>query len=252
MKLCKILIVCCFLLSGLSYTLVAFSDEALDSPGTENSGQKVTVPGLKAGWGKLSFELPEPGTYDLPSIRPALDGKVLLDDGSEASLLDLMHGKFTFLTFMYTQCSDINGCPLSAHVLNSISHDLKHAAEFKDVEVRMISLSFDPKKDTPEVMKRYAIGFIGAKPETERKSDWIFLTTDSLENLRPILRDYGQFVLQDKVNEGGAGFAHILRAYLIDKQGKIRQIYSVDFIHKDILLTDLTTLILEEKSGEQS
>ena len=40
-------------------------------------------------------------------------------------------------------------------------------------------------------------------------------------------------------------FTHLLRVYLIDRDLQVRNIYSVSFLHPDILMNDLETLLLE-------
>jgi cytochrome c peroxidase len=110
-------------------------------------------------------------------------------------------------------------------------------------QVRLISLSFDPELDTPQAMTQYAHHF-------KRKDfDWRFLTTDSEADLQPILQGFGQF--RDKFyNEDGSyagSMSHILRVYLIDRQKRIRNIYSAGFLHADTAINDLRTLLLEER-----
>ena len=45
-------------------------------------------------------------------------------------------------------------------------------------------------------------------------------------------------------DESGA-ISHILRVMLIDKQRRVRNIYSVSFLHADTVLSDVQTLLLE-------
>jgi cytochrome c peroxidase len=76
----------------------------------------------------------------------------------------------------------------------------------------------------------------------------VFLTTRSPEALAPILAGYNQVVDPD-YNEKGeivGAFSHMLRVFLIDKQKRIRNIYSVSFLHPDILINDVRTLLLED------
>ena len=40
-------------------------------------------------------------------------------------------------------------------------------------------------------------------------------------------------------------FTHLLRVYLIDRKLRVRNIYSVSFLHPDILMNDVETLLLE-------
>ena len=67
-----------------------------------------------------------------------------------------MDGKITLLSFIYSTCSDINGCPLSMAVFYKIQDKLKKNKKLRN-KVRLISLSFDPEIDTPEVTKLYGV-----------------------------------------------------------------------------------------------
>jgi cytochrome c peroxidase len=49
-------------------------------------------------------------------------------------------------------------------------------------------------------------------------------------------------------NEDGDVASHILRVMLIDRQRRVRNIYSVSFLHADTVLNDVRTLLLEEGS----
>lgn len=211
---------------------------------TAPEDEPVAVEILAPGWGKLEYELPTPGSYDLPKIRKAADGEVLLADGSDARLQDYLHGKISVLSFIYTQCQDVNGCPLATFVLQSLKKSLKRHSHLSS-EVRFVSISFDYERDTPEVMRGYAKDFQGGD------SEWLFMTTESDAKLRPILKEYSQYVNKARDEEGGAVFAHILRAYLVDASGYIRNIYSVDFLHPDLLMADIETVLLETRASRR-
>ena len=104
----------------------------------------------------------------------------------------------------------------------------------------MISLSFDPEYDTPEVMSLYGkdLSYIDA--------EWSFLTTNSMDSLEPILENYDQPVIRKYKNDGSYDGveSHLLRVYLIDDKKLIRNIYNVDFLHPDLLINDIKTLLL--------
>lgn len=194
------------------------------------------------GWGEMQFELPEPGTYELPPFGEAADGNVLTSDGEEKRLSDFYGDKIVILSFIYTQCSDLNGCPLVTAVFYKLKEALKDNPELSN-KLRLISLSFDPKYDTPEVMK-----FYGQGSEDFGGAEWQFLTTASQEELNPIINSFGQFVNQEYDDEGNPTnkFAHILRVFLIDKNGVKRSQYSASFLHDQSLIADVKTLIMEE------
>lgn len=197
---------------------------------------------LAPGWGILNFEAPKPGTYQLPPIKAAADGVVLRDDYSAARLSDFMGDRLVLLSFIYTRCKDANGCPLVNAVFYKLQDRISGSQTLAN-KVRMISMSFDPEYDTPEVTKN-----LGEELRNGRKSvEWEFLTTSGQNDLQPILDDYGQFTIREYDESGNytGDFAHLLRVFLIDENLRIRNIYSASFLHPDILYNDLETLLLE-------
>ena len=199
---------------------------------------------LAPGWGILNYEAPTPGTYRLPPIMRAVDGRVLREDASPAHLFDLMGDRLVLLSFVYTRCTDVNGCPLAKAVFHLVRARLKEHPELAET-TRLLSISFDPDNDTPEAMRAY-------RPQSGDDSvEWMFLTTRDRTDLQPILDGYGQYTLREYDENGvyTGEFAHLLRVYLIDRERQVRNIYSTGFLHPDILLNDLETLLLESPAG---
>jgi cytochrome c peroxidase len=113
-------------------------------------------------------------------------------------------------------------------VLARLQKRMLESAEGAD-GVRFISLSFDPGQDTPEVMRKYASRFV------DDAFDWRFLTTGGEADLAPILESYGQSIVRDPGTadrEAGA-ISHVLRVYLVDRDLRIRNIYSASYLHAD-------------------
>ena len=192
---------------------------------------------LAPGWSELEFEPPAAGTYQLPVIGRAGNGEVIDSHRGETTLHALMGDKVVVLSFIYSSCSDANGCPLATHVLAQLKKRL-YESPGGAKDVRFVSLSFDPVQDTPEVMRRYGNPFI------DDRLDWRFLTTRGQADLEPILRDYGQSIVRDPGQEDGQArsISHVLRVYLVDPQLRIRNIYSASYLHADTMLSDIQTL----------
>lgn len=192
-------------------------------------------------YSKPEFKPPAVGSYRLPPLGAARDGAVIDSYGKARRLHELMgDDKVVLLSFIYSTCSDVNGCPLATAVMYSVQQKLIDDPVLRD-RFRMLSLSFDPSYDTPEVMSLYGAGF------TDR-GDWRFLTTSDWSDLSPILDAYGQSVIRD-VDENGQplpSFSHILRVFLIDPQKRIRNIYSVSFLNPDVIINDAKTILLDQ------
>ncbi|MBD9354695.1 cytochrome c peroxidase [Methylomonas albis] len=197
---------------------------------------------LAPGYTALPFEPAKPGTYTLPVITKAADGQVITSNNQPKNLHDLMGDKLVLLSFIYAACSDVNGCPLATQVLHKISRQLQKQPELAD-KLRLLTLSFNPAQDTPEMMRHYGEGF------KTGDFDWQFLTTKDEASLQPILGGYQQNVqkVYDDKGQFTGTFSHLLRVYLIDKDKNVRNIYSVDFLHADTLINDVKTLLADAK-----
>ena len=203
---------------------------------------------LAPGYGILGYDLPVVGSYKLPSLDTAADGQVLDENGNRQSLHSLFKGKYSLLSFIYSNCSDVNGCPLTANVFYKIKSQMSNDKVLAD-NLQLMSLSFDPERDTPAVMSLYRENFKYAGD----KGDWRFLTTDSLASLNPILEEYHQDVQRTLSVDGSENgdISHILRVFLVDPDFNIRNIYSVGFLHKSLLINDVKTLMLDANSKPQ-
>ncbi len=192
------------------------------------------------------YEPPAPGSYRLPAIRPAGDGAVLDTEGRQRRLHELFEGRLTVLAFIYTRCSDPQGCPLSIGLLYDLLYVSQEDPAIGD-NLRLLALSFDHEHDTPAVLA----GLAGDEdPARAAGSDVTFLTTASQADLDPILESYDQPIGRkaDAADPFGP-FTHQLRVYLIDRRGEIRNIYSLGFLDPRLVITDIRTLLLEELRG---
>lgn len=81
------------------------------------------------------------------------DFKLTLQDGKPAKLSDY-RGKVVVLTFIYTRCPLPNFCPLMDRKFGELAARLQPTPRAD--KVRLISISFDPEHDTPEVLATHA------------------------------------------------------------------------------------------------
>jgi cytochrome c peroxidase len=196
---------------------------------------------LAPGWSALEYEPPTAGTYALPPLGNAPDGDVLDHQNHPYRLHQLLADKIVLLSFVYNSCNDVNGCPLATRVMHQVKTAMQEDPALAE-NLRLISLSFDPARDTPDAIRHHSTQF------RQGTGDWRFLTTESQAKLDPILQGYNQ-VVQPEINPQGEAlgtFSHLLRVFLIDKQKRLRNIYSAAFLHADVVLTDVRTLLLEQ------
>lgn len=187
------------------------------------------------------FDPPAPGSYRLNTIKQAPDGTVVDIHGLEHRLSDLTEGKITLVSFVYLTCGDVNGCPLAMSTLFDI-HDASIGLPGLREDVQLMTISFDPSRDTVEAIEAFAYP-ITSDAAAPRKINWHVLTTSGRAALQPILDGYGQVVDrsedQDRIN-------HLLRMYLLDRDGAIRNVYGLGFMDPRLLMTDVETLLMEE------
>lgn len=198
---------------------------------------------LAPGYAPLEFVAPEPGSYGLPTMGVAADGEVLDSDGNKVRLHDFIGDKPTVLSFIFTTCDDVNGCPLATYVMRSVQ-DALQADPLTANKARLVSFSFDPLFDTPGVIDAYGAQF------RADGFDWQFLTTEGATTLDPILSAYDQWVIRDYDTNGEymGTMSHILRVFLIDESRRIRNIYSTSFLHADTVANDVRSLLIEAQA----
>jgi protein SCO1/2 len=92
---------------------------------------------------------------------------------------DLIKGKIVIISFIYTSCTDI--CPLTTARLSQLEDRLGDAL---GRDVFMISMTVDPKRDTPQKMKEFSSAF-------QTRPGWTFVT-GALEDIRAINYKFGE------------------------------------------------------------
>ena len=160
---------------------------------------------------------------------PAFD----LTERRQAPLrLDDLRGKVWVADFMYTSCVEI--CPLQSAEMARLQ------AAFADhPDLRLVSFSVDPERDTPAVLSAYADKF-QADPER-----WLFATGEP-EAVARLAQEGFRLSAASYVAGGGADytFIHSNRFVLVDRQGRIRGYYrSTDPDDLVRLRRDLTVLL---------
>jgi protein SCO1/2 len=163
---------------------------------------------------------------DLMEHPRAVAPLALIDQRGKRFLLSSLpsgSAEWTVATLAYTHCITI--CRTSGSGLATIQAALGRLG--LSGKVQLLTLSFDPARDTPAVLARYAQGQ-GAQPGI-----WQFATVSDGRDLAALLNLFGIVVLPD----GLGGYAHNAALFLIDGNGRIVRAYDVD--RPDSLLADL-------------
>jgi len=186
---------------------------------------------------------PEAGTYKLQRIQPAPSGWVLEDSvWLPRRLSSYTKDKVTLFTFFYSTCRDPDGCPMAWDAFQKVHAAIKKNATLHS-KVRLLFLSLDPKVDTPEMMSMFQTSL--STPE----APWTFLTTWSESFLAPILNDMYVPAAREFDDAGKRTdvINHLIKVFLIDNEGWVREIYTTRFLDPDVIISDIGTLLLEEE-----
>jgi len=164
----------------------------------------------------------------LPTIGAAPEFALTTHDGTRLALADL-RGKVVAVTFIYASCVDT--CPLLTTKMAGLQNRLGH--EFGR-RVVFVSITVDPERDTPEVLRRYARAHGAESP------GWAFLTGAQGE-IREVARRYGVFCA--KTPRGDVD--HTFLTSLVDQRGNLRVQYLGVRWDPDEMLRDLRSLLGE-------
>lgn len=138
---------------------------------------------------------------------PVPDFTMTKQDGESIRLSDL-RGNVVALTFIYTRCPLPDFCPLMDRKFADLARSIE-VSPARAARIRLISVSFDPDHDTPEVLRKHAL-IRGAAPPL-----WTFAVA-SHEELSRIMGPLGLIYGPGK-NE----ILHNLCTAVISPEGKL-------------------------------
>ncbi len=147
----------------------------------------------------------ERASFELPDFE-------LIERSGDAVGKETLLGAPWIAGFAFTNCA--GPCPRLSGVMASVQQRLS------DTTVRLVTVSVDPERDTPEVLRTYAESF-GA--DSER---WLFLTgrKDSIYEL--IQKGFRLGVQEDPGALPGEEVAHSTRLVLVDADGVVQGYFS--------------------------
>lgn len=145
------------------------------------------------------------------AVRPLAVGDTvpefkLTDQRRRQVALSELRGKVVAINFIYTSCALPNFC---LRIANNFGVLKSRFAQQLGRDLVLLTVTFDPLRDTPEVLEKYAAQW-DADPAT-----WHFLT-GQVPDVQRVLRLFGVDAFPDE-----GLMAHSLHTALIDREGRL-------------------------------
>src|SRR5215471_4336764 len=164
----------------------------------------------------------------LPKIAPAPPFTLTSQDGKQIALTDLQ-GKVVAVTFIFTLCSAT--CPVLTPMMSLVQDRL--GPDFGP-NVAFVSITVDPERDTPEMLKLYAQMYGADVP------GWHFLTGEA-STIQDLTRRYGVFAA--KTADGD--IEHSFLTSIVDRHGILRVQYLGVRFNPEEFRRDILSLLRE-------
>jgi protein SCO1 len=178
----------------------------------------VSLPETKTG--------PQPA--EAPPPRPdkaLLDYKFTNELGQAVSFHDF-HGQALAITFFYTRCPLPDYCPRLSRNFQEASRMLEGMTN-APTNWHFISVSFDPRSDTPQILKSYGQSY-GYDP-----AHWSFFTGPQ-DKIAELARGSG---VKYETNAGTIN--HNFRTLIIDPQGHLQMVFPVSGNLSDQIVSEI-------------
>jgi protein SCO1 len=224
------------------------SEDALNtmSKDSEITGELVVDNANGKYWLEISSVTSPPNSADtsrtikgnaVETGKEVPDFKLTNQDGKRISLRDF-RGRALAITFIYSRCPLPDYCILMSKNFSDLANRLQNSPELKD-KIRLLSISFDPETDTPEVLKKYGLGYLGkdAKPDF---TIWQ-LATGTEKEVKDVADFFGLMYQTDEKNK--AEFIHSLQTIVIAPDGKVQKVFTGNEWTTNELLQELQSTL---------
>ena len=171
------------------------------------------------------------------AVEDDLDGlaAALVDQDSAAFAFPAdLEGGVSYVTAVYTHCPDV--CPMTMAQTLKVREALGPDAD----RVQFVALTFDPARDTPTALRRYA--------ETwDLEDDWTLATGDqpTIDALMDRIGVRVQESDRDTFADGRVYYAlsHTDKALLLDAQGNVVETYGGSAAPPEMVAEDVRALL---------
>jgi protein SCO1/2 len=157
---------------------------------------------------------------ELPVYWEAPEFALVHQQGDTLRTADL-RGTPWVASFVFTNCTSV--CPVITQRMAGLRDSLAAEGVLGE-EVRLVSFTVDPARDTPEVLREYAGRFGGSPP-----AEWAFLTGTPPEAVRTMIQEGFKLTasVPQEHEHGGGNYQvmHSPRLVLVDGEGRVRGLY---------------------------
>ena len=155
------------------------------------------------------------------------DGAFVNQNGRNQTLKDF-RGSTVVLTFIYTRCPLPTFCPMMDRHFVTIQEHLNADASLK--QVHLVTVSFDPVRDTPAVLRAHA------KELDADLRRWTFFTGE-VKAIDDFAGRFGVYVVRNPNDQ--RDITHNLRTAIIGPDGVVKKIYTGNEWTPDEILQEL-------------
>ena len=152
--------------------------------------------------------------YHVPRAGDIVPDFKFINQSDRTIHLDQFKGKVVLLTFIYTRCRLADFCPRMSENFAEIDKALAADPPLYE-QTHLLTISFDPTHDTPAVLRRYGVAYMG-NDSRERFHHWDFAAPTEKE-----LPSVTQFFNVGITAGDSKSLTHSLSTVLISKDGKI-------------------------------
>jgi protein SCO1/2 len=145
-------------------------------------------------------------------------------DGRAIHLRDFA-GKALLVTFVYTRCPMPDFCPRLSRQFARIHEELKTSPEDYS-RTHLLTISFDPKYDTPAVLRKYGLTYLDGN--ATGFAHWDFASARTAD-LREITKDFGL-----QYDDNSDQITHSTSIALIAPDSTIANYWSTDWTAEDL------------------
>ncbi len=158
----------------------------------------------------------------------------LNQDSVKVEFPKIIKDKITLFAMVYTHCPDI--CPMTTHNMQLIEERLPDNLKGK---VKFVIISFDPERDTPNVLKKFA------EIRDITFENWTLLSGNNQNTKEVMLKFDIKAIPDDSTYDNGEltySMIHTDRISLIDQNGRLRSNYKGSTANLDKLFEDIKYL----------